>query len=547
MKRFFRNKQSGVAALALAIAVTAASAGMNYLTSSSLSQNTKLQRTNEARLNILDLNSSVSQRIAQLIQANQITVDLTSNLFEDGLMTETIANGGYNGSYGGTNNDDRSRVIFRECLRRPTPTGGNFTAAMEADAVLVNNWCESNANFANMRVEHELSFQGPHQFESGPTDNRTVTDYLKFQLTSYLPNETRFDARVAKNFLIKMSAPSVSDGSECPYLDPTLNSPGSTYTQPHYLQYHRAFVGWTRIGVRRNADGSMGLFTDNGRLNQSNPFSPIYYNPIQFRSYMTADAYCQHQWCNYYQASDENFERHSWMVRLHAHNLPFVNIWWEGAALQLHVPRTNRAGCFWVFRANRRPAGGNPFNGCFKEGTKIRMADMSTKAVEDIIAGDKVYNPKTKKPVEVARTTVGPETKPLIEISLFGDRTVTVSDEHVFETDMGLKQAKDLNPSQHRILDSDRRYREFTKKVLPFDPSNVPDVYNLHVAFESTEDRDHFIVADGVVTGDLYLQEKLGGVSPEKLTASSKDHRALQLSLRQAAQKLKHSQRSNDK
>jgi hypothetical protein len=98
------------------------------------------------------------------------------------------------------------------------------------------------------------------------------------------------------------------------------------------------------------------------------------------------------------------------------------------------------------------------------------------------------------------------ELEPILAISVDG-RTVQVSQKHPFPTRDGFKPASDLVEGDE-VLNPDGSYDQIQKiESLPIDPSQ--QVVNIQVDTESENFEDHMVVADGVVTGDLFVQRKL--------------------------------------
>ena len=145
--------------------------------------------------------------------------------------------------------------------------------------------------------------------------------------------------------------------------------------------------------------------------------------------------------------------------------------------------------------------------GCFAAGSKIRMADGSLKAAEFVVEGDSLFNPVSKKPAKVVRTTSGPEALPFVVIHT-GGKTLKVTTDHPIVTRGGLKEAELIIPGDE-ILSSEGAYL----KVADVDsmPSNRVLVFNFEVEADSgsVDMNDHMIEADGIVTGDLFVQEEL--------------------------------------
>ena len=146
--------------------------------------------------------------------------------------------------------------------------------------------------------------------------------------------------------------------------------------------------------------------------------------------------------------------------------------------------------------------------GCFALSTKIKMADGSEKLAVNIEKGDRLFNPATKKSVTVSEVVYGPEDHlGLIQVAV-GTNVVRVTTQHPFETSNGLKAASELTIND-KILTANGQYRKLTSlKVLPLVKNQK--VINFVVSNNSKRPIDHMLEADGVITGDLYLQRQLG-------------------------------------
>jgi len=143
--------------------------------------------------------------------------------------------------------------------------------------------------------------------------------------------------------------------------------------------------------------------------------------------------------------------------------------------------------------------------GCFEYHTKIRMADGSDKEIAAIEIGDQVLNPVLGKPARVKRTTKGPEVYPLVVVQVGGD-TVRVTRQHPMLTAKGLKAAWYLAVGD-QIRDLNGKWRRVDK--ISHEVTRNP-VVNIEIEGASSDPSDHALLADGVITGDLYLQERLG-------------------------------------
>jgi hypothetical protein len=168
------------------------------------------------------------------------------------------------------------------------------------------------------------------------------------------------------------------------------------------------------------------------------------------------------------------------------------------------IMEANSSSCYAL--ASLKKAEGRDHNGCFAMSTKIRMADGKDRPIALLKKGDRVLNPMTGKSVPVIRVIEGPEIRPMIEVG-YKTASVKVTEKHPFMTLTGLKAAKDLKDKE-LILDADGKFYPINKlKTLPIDSKQL--VRNITLGDMSTDPIAHMVLADGVVTGDLFLQNSL--------------------------------------
>lgn len=149
---------------------------------------------------------------------------------------------------------------------------------------------------------------------------------------------------------------------------------------------------------------------------------------------------------------------------------------------------------------------GSETSGCFALGTRMTLANGASRVASLVTQGTELYNPLTKRAAKVTRVVIGPETIGMYVVGV-GSGSVTVTSTHPFATSLGLKQAKELLPTD-KILGEDGKEHALNRlEQLPPDAAQV--VVNFVVNPDSTDPRDHMVLADGVVTGDLYLQQTL--------------------------------------
>ena len=149
---------------------------------------------------------------------------------------------------------------------------------------------------------------------------------------------------------------------------------------------------------------------------------------------------------------------------------------------------------------------GTRTTGCFSEDTMIRVSKNHYRKINQLVPGMKIWNPINNEYRTIRRIVRGPEVKPMYAIGL-GQREVKVTELHPFFTKDGLTTARSLKIGDW-ILDQDAQYSMITK-IEPYTPTtDEQTVYNLELE-PASQPYDHAIDADGVVTGDLKLQEQL--------------------------------------
>jgi len=144
--------------------------------------------------------------------------------------------------------------------------------------------------------------------------------------------------------------------------------------------------------------------------------------------------------------------------------------------------------------------------GCFAYHTKLRMADGSDREISRINRGDLVLNPMNKRAMKVKRTTSGPEKEALVVLSA-GTLQVQVTTMHPMITRHGVATAISLHVGDE-IMDQRGAWQKIDKLTRQVATLSV---INIELDTASTAPEDHALLADGLITGDLYLQEHMPG------------------------------------
>jgi hypothetical protein len=146
------------------------------------------------------------------------------------------------------------------------------------------------------------------------------------------------------------------------------------------------------------------------------------------------------------------------------------------------------------------------YNGCFDAGTKILLANGQSKPIEEIIEGDKVLDPITKKSIKIRHIYSGSEKEALIEV-VIATESLRVTRKHPFITKRGLLQAHELSLND-LVLTKSGAYESITSlRNLKIKDNQI--VYNLELDIESTNPTDRLITVGSIVTPDIIIQRKL--------------------------------------
>lgn len=154
--------------------------------------------------------------------------------------------------------------------------------------------------------------------------------------------------------------------------------------------------------------------------------------------------------------------------------------------------------------------------GCFAEKTEITLGDgVSVKAINEITYDDKIWNPLTKKAYAIRKITKGPEKLPMIKIVAAG-KDITVTGKHPFPSRDGFRTAHNLDKGDE-IRINDKWVKVESIMVIPAGV-DLPNVYNIELEADNTQHSEHNLLANGIVTGDLFIQTILDQDPSPKLT-----------------------------
>jgi Tfp pilus assembly protein PilE len=144
--------------------------------------------------------------------------------------------------------------------------------------------------------------------------------------------------------------------------------------------------------------------------------------------------------------------------------------------------------------------------GCFKKGTNI-LTNSGYKKIESLTKDDLVVNPKSGHLLKIKNTVSGPEKPKLYKFTTFSGVSVTVTSKHPMITERGIVTAAKIIPSDKLMLENNKadNIKEIKKVAIP----KGEHVYNLELDVADEPLANRLVVADGIITGDLFVQQNL--------------------------------------
>lgn len=168
--------------------------------------------------------------------------------------------------------------------------------------------------------------------------------------------------------------------------------------------------------------------------------------------------------------------------------------------------------------------------GCLTPDSKILMADGIERRIDSLKAGDVVYNPKLGRGQRIKRITDGVERIPLVHVHLNNGSMIKVTQLHPMLTQTGLKLAKNL-----RLVDSLPMADGSMQRIRKIVAAHGFDGYVWNIELEGEPLIDHHvIIADGVQTGDLFLQENFALLKKQESLKVARDVNQKELILEHA-------------
>ena len=146
-------------------------------------------------------------------------------------------------------------------------------------------------------------------------------------------------------------------------------------------------------------------------------------------------------------------------------------------------------------------------NGCFARETRLNITPGVAVRIDSLYPNAKVLLADGRQ-ATIKKVVAGPEKKPMIAFETDDGDELIVTSEHPMYTQEGVKKAKDV-----RITD---KFKTMAGKMVSLRAiSQKPYAENVYnVELEGSEEADHLLIAEGLVTGDLYLQQKLQQAAP---------------------------------
>lgn len=141
-------------------------------------------------------------------------------------------------------------------------------------------------------------------------------------------------------------------------------------------------------------------------------------------------------------------------------------------------------------------------NGCFAKGTQVQMSHGKSEKIENLRAGDSVRLADGRTS-SIYKVVAGPETENMIEFTTYSGKKLMVTSKHPMATQNGIKAANQVSEKDLLKL-ADGSFTLLTKIEQK---KTQHQVYNFELA--GAADEDHLVVANGIVSGELYLQNKI--------------------------------------
>lgn len=150
------------------------------------------------------------------------------------------------------------------------------------------------------------------------------------------------------------------------------------------------------------------------------------------------------------------------------------------------------------------PVAGRGYVGCLDPESLITVRPGVAVPIKRLRAGHTVYNPITHETVSIRRVVKGPERKAMNRI-VAGEQELILTANHPVMTEKGERLAADVT-ARDRVLVADQWH--LVTENVSFLPGADQEVWNIELAGDD-EMTAHWLEANGMVVGDLWMQERL--------------------------------------
>ncbi len=141
-------------------------------------------------------------------------------------------------------------------------------------------------------------------------------------------------------------------------------------------------------------------------------------------------------------------------------------------------------------------------DGCFARDTKIKTKNRGDVAI-DLLMPNEALVLADGRSAKIKRIVAGPERLPLVVFETVSGQKIRVTSTHPMQSNKGIKAAEDISIGDQLILENGSSVA--LKKVTRQAYSD--QVYN--VELEGASEADHLVIANGLVSGDLHIQNNL--------------------------------------
>jgi hypothetical protein len=161
--------------------------------------------------------------------------------------------------------------------------------------------------------------------------------------------------------------------------------------------------------------------------------------------------------------------------------------------------------------------------GCFAADTNLAVSETEVRRASTLATGNVLWNPITRTAVAIKNRIIGPEELALVELG-YGSKRIRVSTQHPIVTKRGLVQAIDVRLGDE-LQGEDLKFHPVTHVGRGLAPATKQSqtVFNFEIDTPSTDPRDHYLLADGIVVGDYFLQRELARQKTGKKATKTKN------------------------